>query len=45
MDKIKERLAIIAPYVFVYCLGLATYYMGENSERCFDLLIAIIGAF
>lgn len=45
MDKLKEKIASVAPYVLCWIMGLISYYMAENTEKGFDALISIIEVF
>lgn len=45
MEKLKEALAKIAPFIICWAMGLITYYMAEHTDKCLEALIAIVGVF
>lgn len=45
MEKLKEALARIAPFVICWAMGLVTYYMASHTEKALEALIAIVGIF
>lgn len=45
MDKLKEELAKIAPFIICWAMGLVTYYMAENVEKGLEALVSIVGVF
>lgn len=45
MDKIKEKLAEIAPFILSVCLGVAIYYISEYPDDCFKIILAIVERF
>lgn len=42
MEKLKEALAKVAPWVICWAMGLVTYYMAENTDKGFSALISIV---
>lgn len=45
MEKLKEALAKVAPWVICWAMGLITYYMASNTEQGFSALISIVEVF
>lgn len=45
MEKMKEALAKVAPYIIVWAMGLITYYMASNTEKGFSALISVVEVF
>lgn len=45
MDKLKQSLSKIAPWVICWAMGLITYYMSEHADKAFEALIAVINIF
>jgi hypothetical protein len=45
MEKLKEALAKIAPFIICWAMGLVTYYIGQNTEAGFKALIAVLDVF
>lgn len=45
MDKLKESISKVAPYILCWIMGLITYFMASNTEKGFDALISIIEVF
>ena len=45
MEKLKEAMAKVAPFVICWAMGLVTYYMAENTDKGFSALISIVEVF
>lgn len=45
MEKMKEALAKVAPWIISWAMGLVTYYMAENTDKGFSALISIVEVF
>ena len=45
MDKLKEAIAKVAPFILCWIMGLITYYMAENTGKGFEALISMIEVF
>ena len=45
MEKLKEKLAKVAPYIICWVMGLITYFMADNPEQGFKALISVVDVF
>lgn len=45
MEKMKEALSKVAPWVICWAMGLVTYYMADNVDKGFSALISIVEVF
>ena len=42
MEKLKEAISKVAPWILCWAMGLVTYFMAENSDTGFEALISIV---
>lgn len=45
MEDLKKALAKIAPFILCWVMVLVTYFMAKNTEKGFDVLVAVVGLF